>query len=75
MKNRGNTPSLVDRTQLLISPAPFLLESKTEILFGITSPVRLLNWGLAYIGSLYSITDRTVSNEMVNYCSLVGLLH
>ena len=42
-------------------------ESKTQTVFGFPSAALLLNWMMAVIGSLYSITNGTVSNKMVNY--------
>ena len=64
----SDNPSLVvEQAAHRNYPRPSILDFDFEIPFRFPSAALLLNWMMAVIGSLYSITNRTVSNKMVNY--------
>ena len=48
-------------------PRPSFSDFDFEFCFQLPSAPLLLNWMMAVIGSAISITNRTVSNKMVNY--------
>ena len=66
MKDVDNPSLAVGRGSLLNCPRPSFLDFKFEIPFQSLLPVYLLSFTLAVICQSYSITNRTVSNEMVN---------
>jgi len=74
MKDVNNPSLAVGRGSLLNCPRPSFLDFKFEIPFQLPSAVYLLISILAVICQSYSITNRTVSNEMVKSLTYFGVI-
>jgi len=69
MKDSTNYPNSQTAAHVLRLPRHQRAKRKTLISFQSLLPVYLLFTALAVICQSYSITNRTVSNEMVNVCA------
>ena len=66
VKDLGNHTSLLARNSLKNRPIAFNPKSKNEIGFGSLVGAVLLNYIVSYIGSLFFITDCSVSYKLSN---------
>ena len=73
MKDSTNYPNSQTAAHVLRLPRHQRPKGKTLNPFQSLLHVHLLLIGLAVIWQTYSITNGTVSNEMVNICQSIGL--
>lgn len=73
MKDYTNYPCYHIEHQRFNSPDGVKTKFKKLITFAVPFCAVLLNWIMSCFVSCYFITNRTVSNEMVNICQSIGL--